>query len=348
MNPPPLPKLKKANALPRQLALASLLAPGLALGVSAAIRAANANAEPARATHLILGGVSLLLIGSGFVSAIVALASIPRHGARGILGRGIAGLILNGLLLAILVVGFLHGVSRSARNRQANQDIKVVAEDMRQSLRESYDPEKGVTNLDSAKLDRLAREFKDAAGKMSGDEAIVMKANADYLGAAQKEFKSYQVALQAFTDAQVLDLATLTEKTQIASRREVVRRFLEANTGFETVLRDADKMIRTNLVKARLETSRIEKAMQAYNSSAGPQRSVTLQIRECDRQMGESVLAVLELLETQWGQWRYHASLNEITFSEAGHNKAYENLLGAIEAEGQKQVKLQGLLVNPK
>ena len=348
MNPPPLPKVENSKSRPRQLALASLLAPGLALALSAAIRAANANAEPARATQMILGSVSLLLIGSGFVFAIVALASIPRHGSRGVLGRGIAGLILNGVFLALLLVGIILGVSRSAKIRQANKDIKAVAEDVSQSLRESYDPEKGVTNLDSAKLDRLAREYKNAAGKMSGDEAVVMKANADYLAAAQKKFKTYQVALKAFTEAEVLDLATLTEKTQIQARREIVRRFLEANTGFEVALRDAEKIIRANLVKARLEASKIEKAMQAYNSSAGPQRSVTLQIRECDRQIGESVLAVLELLESQWGQWRYHASLNEITFSESGHNKAYEDLLGVIQATGEKQVKLQGLLVNPK
>lgn len=349
MNPPPLPKVGKSQSLPRQLALASLLAPLLALGVSIAVRAANQGDEPPRVTQVILGGFSVLLIGLGLVFAIVALASIPRYGKQGLLGRGIAGLILNGLLIALFLAGFIFGLTRKfSRNREATQDMKAVSDDVRQSLRESYDPEKGVTNLDSGKLDRLTREFKAAAERMSGDEAIVMKANADYLTGAQKKFKAYEIALKAFTEAEVLNLATLTEKVQIESRREITRRFLEANTDFESALRDAEKIIRGNLVEARLESAKIEKAMQAYNRSAGPQRSLTLGIRECDRQIGEAALAVLDLLEAQWGQWRYHASLNEITFSESGHNRAYGKFLETIETAGQKQVKLQGLLVNPK
>jgi hypothetical protein len=52
---------------------------------------------------LIMGGLNILLLLLGFLASIAALAAIPRLGRSGLLVRGLAGLLLNGLFLAAVV-----------------------------------------------------------------------------------------------------------------------------------------------------------------------------------------------------------------------------------------------------
>lgn len=349
MNPPPLPKSQKPS-VPQRFAFGSLLAPLLAALVWGTVFLATHGGKAAPVGNLVIAGLTMLLILMGLIFAIIAVSSFSRHGSSGTLGFGLAGLIVNGALALVFVVALISGLNRAwtqrGQNRQANQDLQSFTEDMRQDLRASYDPEKGITNVDSAKMDRVTREFNDAAAKMSGDDAAVAKAIVAYLTEVQRHFKTYESALKEFTAAEVLNVANLDDKSQIEPRRAVVRRFLEANAALGTAIRDADKIIRAGLTAGKLSASKIETVMQGYNSKAARRQSLTLQIRECDRKLGDAALGMLDLIEAQWGHWKYDQSSNELTFSEAEHNVAYGNFVDEMDAAAQKQVKLQGLLVN--
>lgn len=50
---------------------------------------------------------ALGLMTVGIVLSLIAFIGIPKYGCRGILAQAIAGLLLNGLLLAIFVTNFL-------------------------------------------------------------------------------------------------------------------------------------------------------------------------------------------------------------------------------------------------
>jgi len=349
MNPPPLPPPRNQKSFPQQIALASLLAPLLAVLVSVVARAASQGEEPLRAVKLLSGGVGVLLVLTGLVLAIVALCCVSRHGSRGILGRGLAGLAINGLLVLALgsgfARGFASGVGRVAKSRQAVRDVQSASDDVQKSLRESYDPEKGITNIDSHRLDRLTSELEGASEKLSGDDALVMQAIASYLAGLQKQMKLYESAVTAFTDAGVLDLATLTEKAQIEPRREIIRRLLVANAALKTAIMESETTVRTNLVALRIPPAKIEKVVKSFNSKAVPRRALVAQIRDCDAKLGDGALGALDLLEAQWGQWTYEAAANEIKFTDDQHQETYEAFINQINAAGEQQVKLQGQLV---
>jgi hypothetical protein len=48
--------------------------------------------------------VSILLIVSGFIFGIVALVGVSRYGKKGILGRGIAGVCINGIIIVLMII----------------------------------------------------------------------------------------------------------------------------------------------------------------------------------------------------------------------------------------------------
>ena len=349
MNPPPLPKPGNQKSIFQQLALGSLVAPLLAILVSVAVRASSQGAEPLRGVKMLAGGVGALFILVGFALAIVALCGMSRHGPRGILGRSVAGLVVNGAMVAFLLSGFVSGFKdgfgRGLQSRQAVRDIQSASKDLQQGLRESYDPEKGITNLDAGRLDRLTAEMKNASGKMSGNDALIMQAMSSYLAGLQKCLKQYETAVTEFTGGGVLGLENLTDKSQIEPRRAIVHRFLEANATLKQAITNSEQTIRTSLVKAGVPSATIETVIRSFNAKAAPRQSLTVQIRECDRRMGDAALGALDLLEAQWGRWRYAAAANEVTFTDSQDNEAYGEFLTEMNAAAEKQIKLQGLLV---
>src|SRR5512134_2039377 len=103
--PPPVPPGKGTKSLAHQAALGSLLAPLLAVLVVAAVRAAW-DTKPTAAAGMLVGGFAVLLIAAGLALAIIGLCGIREHGTRGILGRSIAGLLINGVLFIAFAVAF--------------------------------------------------------------------------------------------------------------------------------------------------------------------------------------------------------------------------------------------------
>lgn len=69
---------------------------------------------------IITGSVSVLLIVLGFAFGIVALLGMRRHGRTGILGRAIAGVCINGILIAVMVASIPVWMRAAASAKQAD------------------------------------------------------------------------------------------------------------------------------------------------------------------------------------------------------------------------------------
>ena len=121
--PPRLPSTVKPFAF--QAAQASLLAPLTAVGVSIVVNVGMAN-QASPSVKLITGSLCILLIVLGFVLGIVSLFGMRRHGKKRILGRAIAGICINGILIALMAMsipGFLKAAAR-AKEMRRQQDAE--------------------------------------------------------------------------------------------------------------------------------------------------------------------------------------------------------------------------------
>jgi ABC-type molybdate transport system permease subunit len=99
--PPPLPLAKKPFAF--QAAQASLLAPLFSVGVGVVVNVGMGN-QATPLAKLITGCLSVLLILSGFILGIVALLGTRRYGKKGIMGRAVAGICINGVIIAFMII----------------------------------------------------------------------------------------------------------------------------------------------------------------------------------------------------------------------------------------------------
>ena len=116
--PPPLPS---GNSFPKQAATFSVCAPFLSFAVGIFLQPL---VRGERAAVIILGLLSTLLIIVGLILGLVALAATKSHGRTGIFGKAIAGTIINGLLV-LLMLASIPGIMKATDRAKAVQQQQM-------------------------------------------------------------------------------------------------------------------------------------------------------------------------------------------------------------------------------
>ena len=347
MNPPPSPPVRPEGIqFARQAAIAALIAPLLAVVVSAANAALGQGSAASPSFKLALGVLCTLFILAGVVFSIIALAGIPAHGTRGILGKSICGLAINGLLVLFLVIGFISGVNRARQSHQTLNDAMASVSDLRSNVQKSFDPEKGITNVDLSQFDRLQTRLGDASQKLTGGDAIVAKAMQAHVSRMTTALQHYEASLKKLTDAAVLSRLNLRDKQELADRGEVVKQFMAANSELKGVITNADRRIEADLVRLQARPDQVRQFMAGFHQKATPVNALTTQIRDCDDRSGQDMLAALGLLEAHWGEWRYNLSADQLRFDDTAVRAAYRKLVAEAQAASTEQIGRQKKLVS--
>ncbi|HXS69484.1 MAG TPA: hypothetical protein VN761_11610 [Candidatus Polarisedimenticolia bacterium] len=347
MNPPPIPPPHdNRNSIAHQAAKASFIAPVLV------ILLAMAHASLAQQFHnpaqvgLIFDLVGLVLIVAGFVAAIVGLAGIPTYGKAGLLGRSIAGLVINGFLIFIFGTNFVSAQKKALASRQALKEIQASSADIRSDLKKNFDPKNGITNVDVDKIGRISSQLRNASQNLSGDDAKVANVMAAFLDRTRGALKTFQDSVAEMRNARVLDRFDPNDKGQFAARKKIVQRFLQANSDLTKTITNAEDSIRADLVKAQLSQPTIESVIAGYHSSTAPMNATTLQIRQCDDRMGHAMLDALNTLESQWGHWKVDPGTGRLAFDDLETRETYNKSIIAMKTAANDEVKLQAELID--
>ena len=70
---------------------------------------------------IILGGTCTLFILLGFVFGIVALVGMKKHGKKGILGKAVAGVCINGFIIFLMLIAIPTFVRAARHAREMQQ-----------------------------------------------------------------------------------------------------------------------------------------------------------------------------------------------------------------------------------
>lgn len=234
--------------------------------------------------------------------------------------------------------------SHKAREHRANLDRLIT--DTRQSQKESFDPVNGITNVDHAKMNELRQELNTASKNLPEKEARLFKAVSGFLEKMQNSSKEYEVVLQEFLSAEVLNCATLTNQTQFASRSNVTERFLAANARLTGVMENAENSFAEELHKTKASEKDIKAALAGYRNKSRLRNQYILQIRGCDKELGTATLAVLGLLEREWGKWKYDPMEELVNFERDEVAEDYNQHFKKLQQAASKQLVAQKKLVN--
>jgi hypothetical protein len=249
-------------------------------------------------------------------------------------------------LIVFVVAPAVVAQRKSMQAKAAWRDMEASANQAQSDLKKNFDPKTGITNADFTDSDKLREKLKDASQKLSGDDAVVARVGAEYLEQTQDAAKNYQTAAAKLREAHVLGQFDSSNPAQIATRREIVRDFIAANTTLKEVVMSSEDKVRAELVAAKIRDSKIDAYMRGFHSSAGPKNTLIVKIRQCDDRVGNAMLDILNTLETHRDRWETDLKADKIRFKDHADLATYNSDLAIIKTAGEEQLRLQTMLVN--
>lgn len=296
----------------------------------------------------LIGFAAILASLGGFACAIAALCH-RRDDESNVVGRSVAGLVVNSCLLALFftafVGGFKKGYTQSVKARESLASVKQSIEEARQDVRRSFDTTNGI-KANPEVFDKTVDALKKASQQMEGESGRVMEASAAYLTELQQLSKLYDAEFKRLEEAHILDAGTLTNKAQIGERKEIVQQFLKVNGDIDRFVVAGEQNFRSEMTRRKVSQTRIEREVEAFRKSSQSRTPLIRAIRASDKRIGNGMLNVLTLLESDWGNWKYDRKSGGVVFSDQAILDQYLASLDDIVASGKQQVALQQRLIS--
>ena len=296
----------------------------------------------------LVGFAAIFAALGGFACGIAALCH-RREEEANVVGRSVAGLVVNSCLLALFftafVGGFKKGYTQSVKARESLASVKQSIEEARQDVRRSFDTTNGI-KANPEVFDKTVDALKKASQQMEGESGRVMEASAAYLTELQKLSKVYDAEFKRLEGANILEAGTLTNKAQIGERKEIVQHFLKVNGDIDRFVAAGEQNFRAEMTRRKVSQTRIDREVEAFRKASQSRTPLIRAIRASDKRIGNGMLNVLTLLESDWGNWEYDRKSGGVVFSDQAILDRYLASLDDIVASGKQQIALQQRLVS--
>jgi hypothetical protein len=288
---------------------------------------------------ILLGAVGLALV-VGVVLAIIALCGVPKYGASGLVGPALRGLLASGGILWLTITGFMHGIHNVRALTSATDTVRQVDKDIKKDLINEKDPQVAMQKAQLG-LERVKLAMNSVSDGNSGTSALMAKAFSSHVTKMQALLKDYAAAMNGIMTPPVLDMNGVTQRSQLQGRKDLVKKFMAANDKLQDFLAQRQKIFGEDLEQAGVPVDERDKAVKGYAQGAAQQDGVLMKIREQDRRMGKAFLAMIDLLDADWGKWSYNAERKKVDFEDPKTWDKFINYRDEVQSAAREQRKLQ-------
>ena len=266
--------------------------------------------------HLVAGGLAAFFMLAGVGFGLVVLFGGRRHGAKSLLGLAVASIVLGLCLL-----------------RLANKRYQAIAGSPRHAvLIESADAQPVPASQSTDRPTPVQLRSQRAVDSTENDKQLLAQASASYLAKLQALTADYDRSYRILEQANVLDFQNLRTRAELVSRRRAVESFLAANESWREAIANAEQLYQIELRNVNLAPGLAEQALGEFRSGTGEQSMLLLQMRGADTQWGNAILAMLDLLGSNWGQWSYDQAESSVSFQDDDMTTRYDRLVDAMNA----------------
>lgn len=240
------------------------------------------------------------------------------------------------------ITAFKRVRERAVASREARAQIEQATDAEREKMAEMI--ENGATSGGDAALGRVKEQLEKSAANLSGGDAKAVRAMANVTGKMQAQMREYETALGRLTNEEVFSFK-IRERATFAVHRQLIGDFLAKNQQLTDSLRNGGDMVRTELDQAGVNAKMRDATVAGFLNSQVRMRPLQTRIRGADQTLGDSALAILDLLEKKWGKWKLDAATGAPIFQDDKTLESYNALIEKIQAAAADQTEAQGELV---
>ncbi|HEY3900691.1 MAG TPA: hypothetical protein VGM54_18930 [Chthoniobacter sp.] len=204
------------------------------------------------------------------------------------IGPGLNGVTAGALAIAILLASVVGGVVVIRRAR-ANREAIVQKQRMAALARAGTPPPEIAENL------------------------AATRALAGYFGKLQGQSREHDAAFSRLKEGKVLSWEIHT-RADLEKSQRLVRDYLRTNQELTDTIQYGADLVRADLNTAKVPPAVRDSALDRYAKSQAPLVPLQLRVRSCDKALGESIQKVLDLLDSNWGDWHRDNATGRLDF----------------------------------
>jgi hypothetical protein len=158
--------------------------------------------------------------------------------------------------------------------------------------------------------------------------------------------KKYEVATAALTNPPVLDVITVKSREDLRAREQVISEYITASKNMRDFYSNAAEIYRQELLAQKVAPETLEEYLKSFNTDVEDTDSTSTALRKADVHLGEAMLKLIALLETNWGKWQYSSEEHRLRFGETNLASDYGRVshdlkvvsieMQQLQAEGEK------------
>jgi len=156
--------------------------------------------------------------------------------------------------------------------------------------------------------------------------------------------RKYFEAIGLLNIEEVIDGKRYIVKSQIDRQKISTDQYLTAIDEFRPVVEGALSKYEAALKELDLKDKGKEQIMAAYRSGAEAPTAVLLELCDTDRDRGEAVKEILQILEKDWGRWKYDRQRRKTVFESSQSQKLFDELSKLIETTARDKERLKARL----
>jgi len=164
-----------------------------------------------------------------------------------------------------------------------------------------------------ARREAVAREQATIAAQSAGVNVAAARAIAHYLAKIEAQLRDHEAALRQLEQHKVFSW-NIHERAEIETDRQMIHDYLATNARLAKTMQYGADLVRAELNTAGVPPAVRDSALALFAKSQGPLIPLETRVRDCDQLLGESALAVLDLLDLNWGSWHRDDATGRLDF----------------------------------
>jgi hypothetical protein len=316
----------------------TILAGVLAYVVTRTLPETAAGDPSTRYIRLGTGLVCCLMVLASLVLGIIALSAMRKHGTDGILKPALLGVTISIVFLSFFGSGFVRGYQNAQARAALDEQVKKIRARDRMDLTNDQ-PLSAEARM--KQLNETQSVLDQAANSSSGDQALITRAMSGYLTRAKAEVTRYSATLEPIPQISRFDMSAVTQQNQVEAQMQQVKAFIAANDKLLAFLKNTDQILIGELEAVQLSQLGIDAAMRGFRRSLSGQNELTLKVRMQDKNIGMALLGALELIDSNWGKWKYSTDGRMVIFDDPAVRQKFIACLKQVDTAKKEQLNAQ-------
>jgi len=191
-----------------------------------------------------------------------------------------------------------------------------------------------------ARREAIARAEKAAAAPALSQDAEAAQALGNYLSRLRAQIRDHDAAFLRLRQQGALAWH-IRDHVEIDRDRKIIQEFLATNARLTDTLQHAEGLIRAELETAKVPPATRDAALALYAKTQAPLLPLQMRLRQCDETIWKNGLAVLDLLDFNWGSWTRNEATQQLNFDNTINLAMFRDYVGKIEAAANERKAAQ-------